>query len=84
MSFNPDPTKPPIEVIFSTKHNPPVHPPLFFNGVMVKRFNEHKHLGLVLDKKLNFTSHITQAVKKANKGVGVIKFMSKYAPRKSL
>ena len=84
MSFNPDPTKPPIEVIFSTKHNPPVHPPLLFNGVMVNRVNEHKHLGLVLDKKLSFSSHITQAVKKANKGVGVIKFMSKYAPRKSL
>ena len=84
MSFNPDPSKPPIEVIFSTKLNPPVHQPLIFNGVMVKRVNEHKHLGLVLDSKLSFKSHINEAIKKANKGVGVIKFMSKYAPRKSL
>jgi hypothetical protein len=84
MSFNPDPSKPPIEIIFSTKHNPPVHPPLLFNGIMVKRVDEHKHLGLILDKKLSFTSHITEAIKNANKGVGVIKFMSKYAPRKSL
>ena len=30
MSFNPDPTKPPIEVVFSTKLKPPQHPP--FNG----------------------------------------------------
>ena len=51
---------------------------------MVKRVDEHKHLGLILDKRLSFTSHITDAVKNANKGVGVIKFMSKYAPRKSL
>ena len=26
MSFNPDPLKPPVEVIFSTKTKPPVHP----------------------------------------------------------
>ena len=84
MSFNPDPSKPPIEVIFSTKINPPVHQPLLFNGIMVKRVNEHQHLGLVLDSKLTFKSHINEAIKKANKGVGVIKFMSKYAPRKSL
>ena len=59
MSFNPDPTKPPIKVIFSTKHNPPVHPSLYFNGVLVNRVNEHKHLGLALDKKLTFNSHIS-------------------------
>ena len=84
MSFNPDVTKPPIEIIFSTKHNPPLHPPLMFNGVMVKRVNDHQHLGLILDSKLSFKSHINEACSKAKKGVGVIKFMSKYAPRKSL
>ena len=52
---------------------------------MVKRVDEHKHLGLVLDKKkLSFKSHINEAVQKAKKCIGVIKFMSKYAPRKSL
>ena len=29
MAFNPDPTKPPTEVIFSTKTKPPHHPNLF-------------------------------------------------------
>ena len=83
-SFNPDPSKPPIEIVFSTKTKPFVHPPLIFNGVIVKAEEEHKHLGLILDKKLSFNSHIKAQIKKANKGVGAIKCMSKYAPRSTL
>lgn len=41
-------------------------------------------VGLILNKKLNFNSHINVQIKKANKGVGAIKCMSKYAPRKTL
>ena len=51
---------------------------------MVKSEVEHKHIGLILDKKLNFNSHINAQIKKANKGVGALKCMSKYAPRKTL
>ena len=36
MSFNPDPTKPAEEIIFSHKRDPFVHPPLFFNDIEVK------------------------------------------------
>ena len=84
MPFNPDPAKPPIEIVFSTKTNPFQHPPLTFNGIVVKAEEEHKHLGLILDKKLSFNSHINAQIKKANKGVGAIKCMSKYAPRSTL
>lgn len=84
MSFNPDPTKPPIEVVFSTKTKPFKHPPLSFNGIAVKAVAEHKDIGLILDKRLNFNSHISAQIKKANKGVGAIKCMSKYAPHKTL
>ena len=51
---------------------------------MVKSEVEHKHIGLILAKKLTFNSHIDAQIKKANKGVGAIKCMSKYAPRKTL
>ena len=37
MCFNPDPTKPAEEVIFSQKINKPIHPPLYFNNMEVKR-----------------------------------------------
>ena len=41
MAFNPDITKPPIEILFSTKNVKPFHPPLFFNGIMVNSVDEH-------------------------------------------
>ena len=81
MSFNPDPNKPPIEIVFSTKTKPLVHKPLTFNGIEVKSEKEHKHLGLILDKKLSVSSHVGPKIKKANKGIGAIKFMSKYVSR---
>ena len=37
MSFNPDPTKPAEEIVFSRKHAHVQHPPLFFNNIMVKQ-----------------------------------------------
>ena len=81
MSFNPDPTTPAEEIIFSRKLNQQEHPPLFFNNIMVKLVNEHKHLGLTLDSKLNFTNHIVAI---ARKGVGMIKYLSSYVPIKTL
>ena len=31
-----------------------------------------------------FQSHVNEAIKKANRGIGVMKFMSKYVPRSTL
>ena len=84
MSFNPDPNKPAEEVIFSHKKVRQNHPPLFLNNIEVKNVNEHKHLGLILDSKLTFGSHINEKLSKARKGVGVIKFLSSYVPVKTL
>ena len=79
MSFNPDPTKPAQEILFSHK-KPQAHPPLFFNGVEVKRVNEHKHLGLTLDPKLNFAAHFKEKITKARKAIGLIKHLRQYLP----
>ena len=81
MEFNPDITKQAIEVIFSHKYKKPVHPPLVFNGIPVKREPCTKHLGVILDERLNFRKHIAEKVKKANKGIGLLKFLSKYTSR---
>ena len=79
MSFNPDPTKPAEEILFSQKR-PRVHPPLFFNGIEVKRVTEHKHLGLILDPLLNFAAHFKEKIAKARKGIGLIKHLREYLP----
>ena len=55
MEFNPDPNKQATKLLFSCKKNSPNHPPLFFNGTVVPKVNEQKHLGLILDSLLRDT-----------------------------
>ena len=75
MQFNCDKTE---EVIFSVKRSKIEHPTLNPGSDDVKRTDEHKHLGLILDSQLNFKSHIRQAISKARRGIGMIKYLSKY------
>ena len=39
---------------------------------------------MILDSKLNFKSHIREAILKAGKGIGLERFLSKYVPRDAL
>ena len=84
MSFNPDPTKQAQEVIFSKKKNKPYHPDLIFNQTNVKRTSSHKHLGLLLDEKLNFKEHVKVLIDKASKGISLIRKLRYQIPRHSL
>ena len=84
MEFNPDPTKQATELLFSCKKKPPIHPPLFFNGMVVTKVNEQKHLGLILDEKLSFRSHVNEKITKTKKIIGMIRHLSKYLPIKTL
>ena len=56
MSFNPDPQKQAVEIIFSRKRNKIDHPVILFNDTPVKKVDEHKHLGLFLDSNLSFSA----------------------------
>ena len=84
MQFNPDPTKPATEVIFSQKQSKPTHPQIIFNNVPVSREDLVKHLGMTLDSKLNFRKHITEKIAVANKGISLLKFLAKYVSRETL
>ena len=64
MEFNPGPNKQATELLFPCKRNSPNHPSLFFNGTVVPKVNEQKHLGLVLDSKLSFEKHLNHKGKK--------------------
>ena len=66
---------------FSQKKEAVAHPPVFFNGSEVVVKAEHKHLGMILDSKLSFQSHVREAIIKARKGIGIIRFLSKYVSR---
>ena len=43
-----------------------------------------KHLGVYLDEKLNFITHITEKIGRAGKGIGVMKKLFKSLPRNVL
>ena len=53
-------------------------------AVQVQTVNHHKHLGLILDKKLVFASHINEKILKAQKGLGIIKSLSRFLSVKTL
>ena len=84
MSFNPDPQKQAVELLFSKKRNEIDHPVILFNNIPVKKVNEHKHLGIILDSKLSFSAHVKAAISKTRKGIGLLKYLSKYLPRHTL
>ena len=84
MSRNPDPQKQAVELLFSRKRDDGDHPALCFNDVPVAKVNEHKHLGIILDTRLSFSSHVKSIISKTRKGIGMLKHLSNYLPRKTL
>ena len=88
MSFNLDPKKQAVELTFSRKKIEIDHPVILFNNIPVKKVVEHRHLGIILDSKLSFSAlgsaHIKSAISKTRKGIGLLKYLSKYLPRHTL
>ena len=54
MTFYPDPTKQSAQLVFSKKRVSQNHPLIYFQDTPVTIVDEHKHLGLLMDKKMNF------------------------------
>ena len=78
MQFNPEKNKQAAQVIFSCKKYKPIHPSLFFNQSEVITKDVHTHLGMILDSKLNYSSHVREAIIKGRRGIGIIRYLSKY------
>ena len=66
MQFNPDLNKQVNEVIFSRKTNSNnlSHPPIKFNNNDISKWPDQKHLGIVLDSKLNFNAEVDQKIER--------------------
>ena len=77
MSFNPDPSIQAQEVIFSRNFNKPNHPSLIFNNTVVIQSTTHKHLGMILDTKLDFQEHLKDKLKKISKTIGLLRKVNK-------
>ena len=85
MSFNTDPNKQAAEVMFSHKLKaPPAHPAILFNNCQVASFLSHKHLGMIVDSKLNFDLHLTEKITKANEVIALLRRLYNDLSRNSL
>ena len=84
MSFNPDVFKQAQEVIFSRKKSISNHPAVFFKNLPINRKSTQEHLGLLLDKKLNFSEHINEKLKKVTKSINLLRKLNLTLPRSCL
>ena len=84
MSFNPDISEQAHEGIFSPKSSTAFHPPLTFNNIRVAKTNPPKHLGVQLDKKLNFEEHLNKVKTKVNETISIIRKHQNVPPRSAL
>ena len=80
MSFNPDPSKQAQEVIFH-KLQKSVYPPLHFNNIAVAQSTSQKHLGMILDVKLDFQGHLKNIYSKVNKTIALLCKFNNTLPR---
>ena len=84
MSFNLDPEKQAVELTFSRKKIELDHTMILFNDTSVKKVSEHKHLGIILDSKLSFSTRIKFAISETRKGISLLKYLTNYLPRDTL
>ena len=61
-----------MEVHFSRKINPVDTPRVYFNNLAVASCEAHKHLDLLLDKRLAFDRHVEKMILRANKDMELI------------
>ena len=81
MYFNPDPKKPAQEIIFSRKKNANQQVDVFLNNQPIEQNTSTKHLGFILDQKLNFLEHLNQKISIVYKGIGILRKLGKFLPR---
>ena len=84
MSFNPDPSKEAEDVVFSRKCTEEDHFPIYFNDISITQTTVQKHIGLDLDEKLNYNTHIKEKLSKVYKDIGLFRNLPNKLPRQVL
>ena len=83
MQFNSDSNKQVNEAVLSRKSKILSYPPFTFNNNDVKKSPHPKHLGIILDSKLDFNIHVDNKTKKLQI-IYIIKRLSVSVPREVL
>ena len=79
-SFNSYVPKQAQEFTFSRKKNVNNHPVVFFNNLPINIKSTQKHLVLLLDKKLNFSEHIHEKLRKVTKSINLLRKLNLTLP----
>ena len=80
MSFNPDTSKQPQEIIFSRENKKIIHPLLRFNNSIVLQTPYQKDLGIFLSAWLIFKEHLKVITIKVNKTIALLQKSLKALP----
>ena len=83
MSFNPNPSKQALEIIFSRKTKKEYDPPLAFYSNSTES-NSQKYLGVALDNCFSFEDHLKMTLNKVNKTIGLLRKLHNILPRSAL
>ena len=84
MSFKPDRSKQPQEVIITRKSKRRTHPPLVSHNNNVSQSFSQKHLGIISNFKLTFGDHLNNVLAKVNKAVALLRKLRNLSPRATL
>ena len=84
MKFNPDPNKQAQEVNFSNRINKDSSISITFNNSTVETISSQKHLGLILDERLNLNENLESNINKCYRIIGFLKWLSNQLPRDAL
>ena len=84
MSFNPNPSKQPQDVIFSRKPQNLNHDSIYSDHNLVQQAPSQKHLAMHLDTKLSFQQHLDDIMRKVDKTIGLLHKLQAVLPRPSL
>ena len=84
INFNLEPRKQVLDVILCRKIQKTFHPSIYFNNKSVKQVPSQKHLGLILDNKLNFQEQLQNILNKVNKTIGLLLKLQNILPREPL
>ena len=68
----------------SLRNNPPLQPPLFFDGTPLKEVTQHTHLGITFSSNMSWKPHVDRICFRASQRNNILRKLKFRLPRKTL